>query len=1161
MRLLRSLLLLMFTSAGLWAQPTYNMGNQTVNDCRAFFEDSGTNPDPAAANNYANNENFTFVISNPTATQIILTFQSFCTELIFDVLRVYDGPDTNSLLLGTFTGTTLPPGLVATSGAMTIHFRSDANVTCSGWNAYWYSIVPPPVPPNINQVTASCLTSTIDVVLDAPVHCDSILDSAFVLTGAPLRTIVGAQALNCVNDSTTTFRLTVNSPFSDCATYGLDWNLNMLDECDSLYSFLLNSSFSITDCPLSGSITASDDSICIGECTLLSAAGIGGDCNYTYSWNNGLPPTAGPHQVCPPPSLNSYTVIINDGVGNGPDTLTINVLVTLPPDAGPDTTVCLQSPPFDLQGRVSPAGGVFFGPGITAAAAGTFDPSLAGQPTVAVYYSVNGCADSLLVNVVDVQAGSTQGSCPNGPLLAMTGGVPAGGYWTGPNVDSFGVYTPPAAVGIDTVYYHFAGCAAPKEVYVDSIVMNKIDTICQSSPPYQLVFNPPGGTWFGVALLDSQLGILDPQLTLPGDHVLIYDLNGCRDSLRLHIKAIQAGANLTRCPLGAPFTLPAASPAGGFWSGPGILDSLTGTFDPGVNGAGNSNVVLFYHQDGCIDSIQISLRRSNLSSDTIARCINGGNLALGFATTGRNPAGGTWSGPGVNPAGNGSFNPTTAGIGYHRLYYTANGCTDSVVLWVQEVPRLQADTVVCISTPAFNVQSSENGGLWRGPGISDSLQSLFQPVLAGVGQHRIYQTFAGACSDSMLITVQAIPVISFSGLDTAYCFRDTLVQVNNTPAGGTLSGPGVVGNQFNPRQAGVGAHWLLYTAGTGDCERADSFRVVVGDSLRLQLTTTADTLCFGETAALIAQLSGGLPGRQLRWVSDGSTADTLRVTPLLSGWYAVEASDGCSDPILDSVYLFVHPPLTYQANQQTVSCFDSLGVFFVNFAPTAPYRVEWLTNPVVEGQTFRAPQGTYRMRITDTITGCQRTDTIEMIAYPPISANFSLNPNRNGCYDLAEANISFIDLSLGGTTGFWDFGNGVTEPYVFGQYPQQLYTDTGRFTVRLVIENGAGCADVAERTLCVFVLPRILVPTAFTPNADLTNDRFKVVTVGINSLEIFMYDRWGRQVFQANTLDFEWDGTKSGAALPNGVYSYIIYYTDFTSIGRRMQAGSVTLIK
>src|SRR5690606_15537932 len=139
----------------------------------------------------------------------------------------------------------------------------------------------------ITQVDASCLTNIIDIVLDSPVHCDSVYVSAFILTGLPARTIVGAQALNCVNDSSQTLRLTVGANFDDCASYGISWDLNMLDICDSLYTFLLNDNFSITDCPLSGTLTANDDSICIGECALLTAEGIGGDCNYTYQWDNG----------------------------------------------------------------------------------------------------------------------------------------------------------------------------------------------------------------------------------------------------------------------------------------------------------------------------------------------------------------------------------------------------------------------------------------------------------------------------------------------------------------------------------------------------------------------------------------------------------------------------------------------------------------------------------------------------------------------------------------------------------------------------------------------------------------------------------------------------------------------------------------------------------
>lgn len=1156
-------LLLLLTALLGAAQPTYIMGNQTVTECRSFFEDSGANP--VAGGNYNNNENFTFVILNPGALQIILTFQSFCTEPFAggfgDRLRVYDGPDTNGVLLGSFSGPNVVfPPLVALSGAMTIHFQSDLSVTCTGWNAYWYSIVPPPIPPNMNLVTASCLTNTIDIVLDSSVHCDSVYTSAFSLSGTPARTIVGAQALNCVNNRTNTVRLTVNTPFSDCAAYSLAWNLNLLDICDSLYTFIVNGSFSITDCPLSGTVSASDDSICVGECVLLTAAGVGGNCNFNYLWDNGLPPTAGPHLVCPPAGSTTYTVIINDGAGNGPDTLRITILVTTPPEAGPDTLVCLSSAPFNLVGRVSPAGGVFYGPGITAAAAGTFNPALPNQTQVRVFYAVNGCADSLTINIADVTAGPTAGSCPGGPPIPLSGASPIGGYWTGSNTDSTGLYTPPVAPGVDTVYYHFAGCSAPKLVYIDTIAMNVIDTICQSSPPYQLVFNPPGGFWSGVALIDPLVGIIDPQLTLPGNHQLIYNLNGCIDTLNLHIKAIQAGTNFITCPLNAPFNLPVGTPIGGYWTGPGITDSLSGTFNPGVNGTANSQVFVIYNLDGCTDSLQINLVRTNVPADTLRRCVSGASWALNFANTGRGPAGGLWSGPGVNPAGQGSFSPATAGVGWHRLYYTANTCTDSLWMEVQPVPQLQPDTIVCLSTPPFTILTSYAGGRWSGLGITDTLLGIFTPLSAGVGSHRIYQFLFGGCIDSMLITVQAIPVIGFGGFDTSYCFVNTNYPVLASPVGGTLNGAGVTGLNFNPRQAGVGTHWLYYTAGTGDCRRTDSLRITVGDSLRLQLFASADTLCYGDSLRLRARLTGGRSGATLNWQPLGSSDSLLTFLPTAPSWYVVTATDGCSDPLVDSIHVFVHPDFVYQRTQIDINCYDSLGTLRINYAAAAPYKVLWLTNPPVHGPVLQASQGNYRVLITDTSTGCIRIDTATIIAHDPISANFTPNPNRNSCYDLSEAFITLIDLSLGAQTGYWDFGDGTIEPYILGQYPSHQYTDTGRFELRLFVENPAGCSDLAFRSICVFVLPRIYVPTAFTPNADLTNDRFKVATVGITSLEITVFDRWGQEVYRGAGVDFEWNGTKNGVELPPGAYPYVIFYTDFTNIGRRMQSGVVRLI-
>ncbi|MBI3520727.1 MAG: gliding motility-associated C-terminal domain-containing protein [Bacteroidetes bacterium] len=64
--------------------------------------------------------------------------------------------------------------------------------------------------------------------------------------------------------------------------------------------------------------------------------------------------------------------------------------------------------------------------------------------------------------------------------------------------------------------------------------------------------------------------------------------------------------------------------------------------------------------------------------------------AAAFTLPGFAPSGGTWSGPGVTAAG--VFNPATAGIGTHMLYYTLGPCTDS--------------KIVKVTGPAVNVSNS-----------------------------------------------------------------------------------------------------------------------------------------------------------------------------------------------------------------------------------------------------------------------------------------------------------------------------------------------------------------------------------------------------------------------------------------------------------------------
>jgi large repetitive protein len=83
-------------------------------------------------------------------------------------------------------------------------------------------------------------------------------------------------------------------------------------------------------------------------------------------------------------------------------------------------------------------------------------------------------------------------------------------------------------------------------------------------------------------------------------------------------------------------------------------------------------------------------------------------------------------------------------------------------------------------------------------------------------------------------------------------------------------------------------------------------------------------------------------------------------------------------------------------------------------------------------------------------------------------------------------------------------------------------------------------------------------------------DEFLLVSVPekINSFTMYIYNRWGQQVFATKDLGTGWDGSIDGRfgsaqrdiVAPRGVYTYIISYSNAASETRK-KTGMVTLIR
>lgn len=105
---------------------------------------------------------------------------------------------------------------------------------------------------------------------------------------------------------------------------------------------------------------------------------------------------------------------------------------------------------------------------------------------------------------------------------------------------------------------------------------------------------------------------------------------------------------------------------------------------------------------------------------------------------------------------------------------------------------------------------------WLFPDGTPSSSTLANPqvVYSTPGVYNVTLITGNAAGNDTLIktgyiTVNADPVVSFTGLNAAYAIADPPVVLTGIPAGGVFSGPGVSGNTFSPALAGVGGPYTI----------------------------------------------------------------------------------------------------------------------------------------------------------------------------------------------------------------------------------------------------------------------------------------------------------------------------------------------------------------
>ncbi|MEJ0103809.1 MAG: gliding motility-associated C-terminal domain-containing protein [Bacteroidota bacterium] len=274
-----------------------------------------------------------------------------------------------------------------------------------------------------------------------------------------------------------------------------------------------------------------------------------------------------------------------------------------------------------------------------------------------------------------------------------------------------------------------------------------------------------------------------------------------------------------------------------------------------------------------------------------------------------------------------------------------------------------------------------------------------------------------------------------------------------------------------------------------------------------------------------------------------------------SGLYTLKETflSGCTS--LDSFYLELHPGTSVEVTPPYPICEGMSETLLATATGNVSFQwtpVTGLSNDAVPNPIARPVDSTiYKIIITNEY-GCKDS------AYLPVYVYRRPESNAGPDKTIMAGDTAMLNGIVKGTAVnySWSPANFIND----NQLKQPSVFPASATTYTLNVFSTVGCGSSSDNVL-VNVYNDLFIPSAFTPNNDGKNDRFRIGLFDnytIKSLSIF--NRWGGLVYRAKNPYEGWDGTSHGEPQPAGVY---VYYFDIQSASKKTitKRGTITLIR
>jgi len=327
-----------------------------------------------------------------------------------------------------------------------------------------------------------------------------------------------------------------------------------------------------------------------------------------------------------------------------------------------------------------------------------------------------------------------------------------------------------------------------------------------------------------------------------------------------------------------------------------------------------------------------------------------------------------------------------------------------------------------------------------------------------------------------------------------------------------------------------------------------------------------DNSCFdGADGRITASIKGGIPTYQLLWSTDEKTST---INSLTSGTYVLTVTDNNGCESITPVNVEQPEPIDIEVEPGEITCAGGRDGDFTVMASggTNPYTYSLDNKSFTSNTTFLGlSAGNYDVYVKDR-NGCIQVTDTDLFDPPPFEV--FIFPQED-----------FVEIEFGNEIQLFANANnnsGIVEYVWTTSYPDSTLTCTecadpfvnpeATIYYELYGIDEAGCEATDRIQIRVAKFRKTRVPTGFTPNGDLLNDKLMVHgTADTKVLTFQVFDRWGELLYEARDFDVNdesigWDGNFRSKEMPVGVYVWFaeVEYLDGM---KEVLKGSTQLIR